>query len=328
MTMSTRRAPLGARFGVALLALGAVACDALFGEPKQCESNDDCARIGGICGPSGFCTGATSMKGLAEDGGNASSPGTVSASASPSLSIAVAPATATVSAHAQQTFSVTAMDANGQPLSPAPQVDWSVDGGGTIAPSGVFTAGDAGGFFTITARAGGVTATALVTVTTADAAASVVPTGNTITIGEPTILNNPDSGNGNLVLAQLATLAQPAKLTSLSFYIATADGKLRLGLYDATGPNGGPGAKKAETAEFVASAGWAAVPVITPVQLAAGDYWLAYAPESSALEFRVAGDGTGSIAYFSQPYGPLPQTFSTTPTTTNDHWSFYATLTP
>ena len=51
-------------------------------------------------------------------------------------------------------------------------------------------------------------------------------------------------------------LAQPATIRSLSFYIAQAAGNVRFGLYDATGPDGGPGAKKAETAEIAAAVGW------------------------------------------------------------------------
>lgn len=56
------------------------------------------------------------------------------------------------------------------------------------------------------------------------------------------MFNEPDSGNGNLLLAQDAVLSQPGTLQSLSFYV-TAAGRLRLGLYDATGPGGGPGAR-------------------------------------------------------------------------------------
>ncbi|MEK7138619.1 MAG: hypothetical protein AAB799_00365, partial [Patescibacteria group bacterium] len=58
----------------------------------------------------------------------------------------------------------------------------------------------------------------------------------TITIGETTILPADDSGNGNLLLAQSTTLSQTATIQSLSFYVTTAAGNLRLGIYDATGP--------------------------------------------------------------------------------------------
>src|SRR5262249_4151610 len=94
---------------------------------------------------------------------------------------------------------------------------------------------------------------------------------------------------------------------------------------DATGPGGGPGVKKAETAEITPVTGWNTAPVLSPVVLMAGTYWLAYAPSDNNMHFRRAGN-TGSIAYYARTYGPLPGTFSTSPTAAADHWSFYGTL--
>jgi hypothetical protein len=147
-----------------------------------------------------------------------------------------------------------------------------------------------------------------------------------IRIGETNILDIDDSGNADLLLAQSATLAKAGTIQSLSFYVTQAAGLLRLGIYDATGPNGGPGQKRAETAEMTPVVGFNTVKVVTPVALTAGTYWLAYAPSDNNLHF-VRTDG-GSIAYYSQPYGAMPAVFSTTPTNMATHWSFYATLTP
>jgi hypothetical protein len=241
-------------------------------------------------------------------------------SAGPLTTIYVSPTTSSVQVGLTQQFTASGVDANGKPASPPPTFAWSVSGGGTIGTTGLFAAGNAaGGPYTVTVSSGTIRATATLNV--------VVKPPQTVTIGEPNVLNVDDNGNQNLLLAQEATLSQAATLRSLSFYVTMAAGDVRLGVYDATGPNGGPGAKKAETAEFAATAGWTAVNVITPVALPAGTYWLAYAPSDNGLSFRRAGDGTGKIAYFSQTYGPLPATFSTTPTTDADHWSFYATLT-
>ena len=107
-----------------------------------------------------------------------------------------------------------------------------------------------------------------------------------VTIGQTAVLSSGDSGNGNLLVAQSATLAQAATIQSLSFYVTAASGNLILGIYDATGPNGGPGALKASTASFTPVTGWNTANVVTPVSLAAGSYWLAYLPSSNALEFR------------------------------------------
>src|SRR5260221_12226273 len=71
----------------------------------------------------------------------------------------------------------------------------------------------------------------------------------TIKIGETNILTTADTGNGNFLIAQSAALGQTADIQSLSIYVGTASGTLRLGVYDATGPGGGPGAKIAETVE-------------------------------------------------------------------------------
>jgi hypothetical protein len=238
----------------------------------------------------------------------------------PLAAISLTPATATVTAGSLKQFTMTATDAAGRPPYPYPSFTWSVSGGGTIGDTGLFSAATVGGPYTITVASGALNATATVTVTPAAA--------KTVTMGETTILATDDSGNADNLLAQEATLDQAATLRSISFYVAAADGNLRLGVYDATGPDGGPGNKKAETAEFVPKMGWNAVDVVTPVLLPAGTYWLAYAPSSNDLHFERADDGTGNIAFFGNPYGPMPDTFDPNPSTTMDHWSFYATLTP
>ena len=105
-------------------------------------------------------------------------------------------------------------------------------------------------------------------------------------IGSNAVWSAADSGNGNLLLAQIAKLAQAATIQSLSFYVTAASGNLILGIYDASGPNGGPGALKASTASFTPTTGWNTAKVVTPVSLPAGTYWLAYLPSSNALGFR------------------------------------------
>ena len=154
-----------------------------------------------------------------------------------------------------------------------------------------------------------------------------IPThAQTITIGETAILTNPDNGNGDLLVSQSTTLSQTATIQSLSFYVTTASGNLRLGIYDATGPSGGPGTKKAETNSFTPVVGWNTQNVITPISLSAGAYWLAYLPSDNSLAFVKNSDASSSGKYYSFTYGIMPTMFSTTPNTTASHWSFYATL--
>ena len=146
-----------------------------------------------------------------------------------------------------------------------------------------------------------------------------------ITIGSTTVWSAGDGGNGNLLLAQVAKLSQAATIQSLSFYVTTASGQLALGIYDATGPNGGPGALKAST-YLTPKTGWNTAKVVTPVLLAAGSYWLAYLPSSNALGF-LKTNATGNCKYYSFKYNALPGKFSTSPASCNPTtWSFYATL--
>jgi hypothetical protein len=233
--------------------------------------------------------------------------------------ILVTPSTATVAPSATQAFSATGADQFGQAMGSSPSITWSVSGGGSISASGVFSAGStAGGPFVVTASSGGgITGNASVTVTTGGG-------GATATFGETNVLSLDDGGNGNLLVAQQAALAQAGTVQSLSFYVVTPSGKLRLGIYDATGPSGGPGAKLAETAELTPVAGWNTAAVVTPVALAAGNYWLAYLSNTNSLSFRMATNGSGR--WYSVSYGVMPATFSTSPSAGAYHWSFYATI--
>jgi hypothetical protein len=232
-------------------------------------------------------------------------------------SVVVTPPSASVPVGGSQQFTASMLDQFGNALATQPSFSWTVSGGGTINATGRFVAGNTpGGPYTVTAASGGRNGTASVTVTGS----------GSIRIGETNILSIDDSGNANLLIAQSASLGQPAVIQSLSFYVTTASGKLRLGIYDATGPSGGPGAKKAETSEITPVTGWNTVTVTSPVSLAAGTYWLAYLPSSNGLHFRRSGSGT--CRYYSYSYGAMPATFSRTTTNISDHWSFYGTLNP
>ena len=143
-------------------------------------------------------------------------------------------------------------------------------------------------------------------------------------MGETSKLASSDSGNGNLIVAQQATLTETATVQSLSFYVTKASGKLRLGIFDATGPNGDPGTKKAETAEITPTVGWNKANVIAPVSLPQGTYWLAYLASDNNLEF--VKNLSGQARFYDYSYGPMPATFSTSCEDEVVHWSLFATL--
>jgi hypothetical protein len=146
-------------------------------------------------------------------------------------------------------------------------------------------------------------------------------------MGETTVFGSNDSGNGNLLIVQNATLSQSATIQSLSFYVTTASGNLRLGIYDATGPGGGPGTLMAETSAFTPVVGWNTANVITPVLLPTGNYWLAYLPSSSGLNFAT-NFSIGAYRYTNFTFGPMPATFPAIVGQGTTHWSLYGTLTP
>jgi len=167
--------------------------------------------------------------------------------------------------------------------------------------------------------------------TTAQCSANITPSsgatsgGTPITIGETKVASVNDGGNGNLLLAQKATLSQTATLQSLSFYVRTTGGKLRLGVYDATGASGGPGQLKATTNSFTPVVGWNTQPVITPVSLLAGTYWLAYLDNNDNLHYPTQL-GVGNFKSGNQTFGPLPTTFPVVSISSGGTWAFYATL--
>ena len=164
----------------------------------------------------------------------------------------------------------------------------------------------------------------------------VVPVGggtSTSQFGETTILSGQDSGNADLLIAQSATLPNAGILQSLSFYVTTPAGKLRLGIYDSGGANGGPGVLTASTDEItpVANA-WNTAPVTSQVNIPAGTYWLAYLASDNGLGF-VKEDGAVPSWYRSFCYGFMPAHFSdvsscsgTPLSNTPSVWSFYATV--
>ncbi|MCC6298851.1 MAG: hypothetical protein IT314_06110 [Anaerolineales bacterium] len=144
-----------------------------------------------------------------------------------------------------------------------------------------------------------------------------------ITMGETNILSTNYSGNGNRLLAQQVTLSQSATIQSLSYYVATTGGQLRLGVYNNSGSN--PGTLVAETAAFTPVVGWNTQPVLAQTVLPAGTYWLAFLPQNSSLAGKVVGSGTGR--YYSYTFGALPASYSISPTNAAFRFSFYATLT-
>jgi hypothetical protein len=148
--------------------------------------------------------------------------------------------------------------------------------------------------------------------------------GGTVTMGVVAVLADDDTGFGNRVNAQEATLVVDAMLESLSLYVRSPAGSLRLGIYDNTGPSGGPGLKVAEAPELAAVAGWNTATLTTPAHLQAGTYWLAYTCSSGTLIIPVETSGRNAV--MSRPYSLMPATFDGSILDSPQRWSLYATL--
>ena len=131
-----------------------------------------------------------------------------SAAAPVLTTVAVSPASVSLQTNGTQSFSATGLDQYGQPLSPQPAFSWSVGGGGTISPGGLFTAGSTGGGpFTVTATSGSVSGTASVTVKSlpADFSLSVSPASVSVRRGSTaayTVTLKPSNGfSGSVTLS-------------------------------------------------------------------------------------------------------------------------------
>jgi hypothetical protein len=158
----------------------------------------------------------------------------------------------------------------------------------------------------------------------ASANATTTISMTTLTIGETNILSGDDTNSGDLA-SQAATLGQTATIQSMSFYVSTASGKIRLGIYDATGSGGGPGKLLASTDDVTPITGWNTVNVTTPVTLSAGTYWLTFLASTQNMHYPIT-TATGSAKYYAYTYGAFPSNYSSSTNSMTAHWSFYATL--
>ncbi len=121
-------------------------------------------------------------------------------------SITLTPASATVAPGASQTFTASLRDQFGAAMASQPVWTWSVSSGGSISPSGVFTAGAAlGGPHTVTVGSGGLTQTASISVSPAPVATSVTVTPATASVpagGNQSFQASLSDQNGNAMPTQ------------------------------------------------------------------------------------------------------------------------------
>jgi hypothetical protein len=110
--------------------------------------------------------GSYTLQATVKDQGNLTATSSIAITVNQTpTSIVVAPTSASLTTSGTQLFTATARDQFTTNLTTQPPFTWTVSGGGTIAASGLFTAGaTAGGPYTVTAASGSLTGTASVTV--------------------------------------------------------------------------------------------------------------------------------------------------------------------
>lgn len=124
----------------------------------------------------------------------------------------VTPATASVPVGNTQAFSASLLDQFGQPLATQPpSFSWSVNEGGTISGSGVFTATMAGGPYVVSASSGGFSNTASVT---------VLPLAASITLQN---LSQTYNGSPRIVTALTTPAGLPVDITYAGLETAPTD---------------------------------------------------------------------------------------------------------
>jgi len=126
-----------------------------------------------------------------------------------------------------------------------------------------------------------------------------------------------------VLIAQGIVLSKSATLQSLSIFTPTPAGSLRVGLYDAAGPGGTPRNIKTQVS-LTPAIGWNTV-AVTPLLMAAGNYWLVFLPTDNNLGVPKATT-SGLCTWIANVTGPMPATFPAVPGTGSCHWSIYATL--
>ena len=211
------------------------------------------------------------------DSSGSSANSSVAVTVSQSLTkVTVTPATATIATNGTQPFMATAGDQFGNAIASA-TFTWSVNGGGTISSSGLFTAGSAtGGPFTATASSGGQTGTANVTIS----ATPPPPTGVSIwpataTPGTPWI----NSTAATLGLKFRSDVA--GVINGIRFYKGAGNAGTHMGLlYSSTGTLLGQATFTGETAS-----GWQQVTLTPAVSIAANTVYIAALFSTSGFAF-------------------------------------------
>jgi len=227
--------------------------------------------------------------------------------------ISLVPASASVSIGASLQFTATARDQFVAGLAVQPTFAWSVNGGGAINASGLFTAGSAvGGPFQVTAISGGVSGTADISVTVG---------GNTL--GNDLVGAGSDPSGANDINCWRFQATSSFTANNMRINLASAvTGRMKLAIY--ADNNGSPGALLMTTNEINnPSAGWVTFTLTSGQSVTSGNfYWLAaWANAGYTPKCQTSG---GTARYITRAYGTWPNPLSGTRGPYSNNESIYA----
>jgi len=171
-----------------------------------------------------------------------------------------------------------------------------------------------------------ITSSGTIAITKANQTAAAIYAGpsKNLTLGNVNVEATDDSGHAGYLLASYYTLAQNATIISMSFYVNTAVGDVRLGIYSDLG--GIPDTLKAQTTSFTPLVGWNTIPVTVAANLTAGNYWLAFMVQSNGIHFPTNSSGGVSKSY-GVPFADFPGLWdSSSNSTASNSWSIKANL--
>lgn len=134
------------------------------------------------------------------------------------------------------------------------------------------------------------------------------------------------SGSDNLLnylVSYRVTLDSDSTIRSLSVYVKTAAGNMRMGVYSDNSNN--PGTLLAYTNEFSPVVGWNTVQT-NEVELQPGNYWIAFESDTSSMILAALSSGGVHRYKSSWTYGALPSSFPTPIGSGSWQYSVYANL--
>ncbi len=223
-------------------------------------------------------------------------------------SISVTPASAEVVISSTHQFTAIAKDQNGADMSTQPIFTWTVNGGGAISSSGLFTAENTtGGPYTVTATAGSLNGTASITII-------VAPAGVLGNNSEGTATDNISDGSGNYINAARFQAATSFTALRIKAKVLGITGKYKCAIYSDNGEM--PQTLLKESAEVTnPSTGWQTFSLVSSQSIQSGSYyWLAIWSDVSSTSAGIYYDATGGTTRWTSAttYGSWPNPITTT----------------